>query len=126
MQSGHWRYRPHEKIQVCSAQTLERKGEFPGLNLLIVDEVHQQRQQTLEFIKNNTNDNSLEKFTTLEYEKFRRVVDYMETTIYTEEKLKEGRKDFYNWFTEYDRRRGTDFVSTFPELVDFYNNCKDE
>ena len=53
MQSGHWRYRPHEKIQVCSAQTLERKGEFPGLNLLIVDEVHQQRQQTLEFIKNN-------------------------------------------------------------------------
>ena len=53
MQSGHWRYRPHEKIQVCSAQTLERKGEFPGLNLLIVDEAHQTRQQTMEFIKNN-------------------------------------------------------------------------
>ena len=53
MQSGHWRYRPYEHIQVCSAQTLERRGDFPGLNLLIVDEAHQTRQQTIEFIKNN-------------------------------------------------------------------------
>ena len=53
MQSGHWRYRPHERIQVCSAQTLESKGEFPGLSLLIVDEAHQTRTQTIEFIKNN-------------------------------------------------------------------------
>ena len=53
MQSGHWRYRPYENIQVCSAQTLERRGNFPGLNLLIVDECHQTREQTVEFIKNN-------------------------------------------------------------------------
>lgn len=53
MQSGHWRYRPYERIQVCSAQTLERRGSFPGLQLLIVDEAHQTRQQTIEFIKNN-------------------------------------------------------------------------
>jgi superfamily II DNA or RNA helicase len=53
MQAGHWRYRPYENIQVCSAQTLERRGSFPGLNLLIVDEAHQTREQTMEFIKNN-------------------------------------------------------------------------
>lgn len=53
LQSGHWRYRPYENIQVCSAQTLERRGAFPGLNLLIVDECHQTREQTVEFIKNN-------------------------------------------------------------------------
>ena len=53
MQSGHWRYRPYENIQVCSAQTLEKRGSFPGLNLLIVDECHQTRAQTIEFIKNN-------------------------------------------------------------------------
>ncbi len=53
MQAGHWRYRPYENIQVCSAQTLERRGAFPGLNLLIVDECHQTREQTVEFIKNN-------------------------------------------------------------------------
>jgi superfamily II DNA or RNA helicase len=38
MQSGHWRYRPYENIQVCSAQTLEKRGDFPDLDLLIVDE----------------------------------------------------------------------------------------
>ena len=53
MQSGHWRYRPYENIQVCSAQTLEKRGDFPGLDLLIVDEAHQTRQHTMEFIKNN-------------------------------------------------------------------------
>ncbi len=53
MQADHWRYRPYENIQVCSAQTLERRGEMPGLNLLIVDEAHQTREQTIEFIKQN-------------------------------------------------------------------------
>jgi superfamily II DNA or RNA helicase len=53
LQAGHWRYRPYENIQVCSAQTLEKRGSFPGLNLLIVDEAHQTREQTIKFIKEN-------------------------------------------------------------------------
>ena len=55
LQSGHWRYRPYENIQVCSAQTLEKRGSFPGLSLMIVDECHAMRNQTIEFIKNNPN-----------------------------------------------------------------------
>jgi organic radical activating enzyme len=96
------------------------------MNILPKEEFMPYMHKNLEFIKSNIFDKSPEYFTSLEYEKFRRVVDYMETTVYSEERLKEGRKDFYNWFTEYDRRRGTDFVSTFPELVDFYNSCKNE
>lgn len=53
LQAGHWRYKPYEPIQVCSAQTLEKRGDFPGLDLLVVDECHAQRKQTIEFIKNN-------------------------------------------------------------------------
>ena len=53
LQSGHWRYRPSELIQVCSAQTIEKRGSFPGLSLLIIDEAHNSRAATLEFIKNN-------------------------------------------------------------------------
>lgn len=53
MQAGHWRYRPYERIQVCSAQTLEKRGTFPGLNLLIIDEAHCTRRATVEFIRNN-------------------------------------------------------------------------
>jgi hypothetical protein len=48
----------------------------------------------------------------------------MESAIYTPEKLLEGKRDFFNWFTEYDRRRDTNFVNTFPEMEDFWNLCK--
>lgn len=53
LQAGHWRFRPDRLIQVCSAQTLEKRGTFPNLKLLIVDEAHTTRKQTMEFIKNN-------------------------------------------------------------------------
>jgi len=62
-------------------------------------------------------------FQTMEYEKFRRVHDYMQNTEYDEDKLVEGWTDFYNWFNEYDRRRNTNFLETFPEYEDFYNWC---
>lgn len=52
VQAGHWRRMAHEPIQVCSAQTLEKRGFFPGLRLLIVDEAHCTRQQTIELIRN--------------------------------------------------------------------------
>jgi superfamily II DNA or RNA helicase len=53
MVAGHWRYRPTERIQVCSAQTLERRKELPDLKLLIIDEAHQTRSKTAEFIRKN-------------------------------------------------------------------------
>ena len=53
MQSTHWRYRPHERIQVCSAQTLERRKTFPDINLLIIDECHISRRGVNKFIKDN-------------------------------------------------------------------------
>lgn len=55
LQSGHWRYRPYEWIQICSAQTLERRGKMEDVTLLIIDECHATRKQTTEFIKNNPN-----------------------------------------------------------------------
>lgn len=51
LQSGHWRYRPAEKIQVCSAQTLEARGSFPECDLVIIDECHVQRRDTTEFAR---------------------------------------------------------------------------
>lgn len=53
LQSGHWRYRPSEKIQVCSAQTLEARGSFPDSDLVIIDEAHTQRRDTTEFARNS-------------------------------------------------------------------------
>lgn len=53
MQAGHWRFRPFEKIQVCSAQTLEKRKNTPDIDLLIIDECHVLRRSTVNFLKNH-------------------------------------------------------------------------
>lgn len=78
----------------------------------------------LQFIDDNRDDSDVTKFSDIEYEKFRRVRDYYATTNYDEARILEGQRDFYLWFTEYDRRRGTNFLATFPEMEPFYNRCK--
>lgn len=52
VQAGHWRRQGYEPIQICSAQTLEKRGFFPELQLLIVDECHAMRKETVRLIKN--------------------------------------------------------------------------
>ncbi len=94
------------------------------MNILPKDQFMPYMHSHLQFIKDNLDDKDRTKFSDLEYEKFRRVVDYMQNTTYDEQKLEEGRRDFYQWFTEYDRRRGTDFIKTFPELENFYYECR--
>lgn len=53
MQGSHWRCRPYERIQICSVQTLARRGFPEGLELLIVDECHTVFKAITDFIKNN-------------------------------------------------------------------------
>jgi len=53
IQRDHWRYRPDLPIQVCSAQTLEKREIVPDIDLLIIDECHVQRRGIVELIKNN-------------------------------------------------------------------------
>ena len=93
------------------------------INLLPKDQFMPYLERCLSLMEANADDANKQAFGTLELDKFRRVVKYMETTVYPTGKLLEGRRDFHAWFTEYDRRRGTDFCSTFPELVEFYQDC---
>ena len=53
MQGDHWRFRPMERIQICSAQTLEKRNNFPKPDLLIIDECHVQRKQVIQYIEDN-------------------------------------------------------------------------
>jgi hypothetical protein len=38
--------------------------------------------------------------------------------------VKLQRADFYRFFNEHDKRRKTDFLGTFPEMKEFWNECK--
>lgn len=79
----------------------------------------------LDFIKENIVEEDRTMFSELEYERFRRVRDYFASVQYDADTVRTGRIDFYKWFKEYDRRRGTNFLETFPEMENFWNMCKD-
>jgi hypothetical protein len=88
------------------------------INILTDDFIaHQERQ--LQFIVDNK-----KWFTDVEYEKMLRVTDYMKENPVSKEKIHAGRRDFYSFFTENDKRLGTDLLKTFPEYTEFYNLCK--
>jgi hypothetical protein len=36
-----------------------------------------------------------------------------------------NRKDFVSFVDEHDKRRGTNFLATFPEMEEFYRMCKE-
>lgn len=60
----------------------------------------------------------------LEIIKMKRIYDWMRSD--EENNIKNMRMfNFYNYFRSHDERRGTDFCKTFPELEDFYNQCKE-
>ena len=80
--------------------------------------------ESLKFMEDNVVEGDPTKFSQIEFEKFKRVVDYMESTTYDDDKLAQGRKDFYNWFNTLDERRNTNFLETFPEMANFYNECE--
>lgn len=95
------------------------------MNILPKEEFMPYMHEALKFMEEHVDDSKAEAFTTVEYEKFKRVVDYMSETVYPESKLIEGRRDFYNWFNELDERRDADMLSVFPEYMNFYRLCQE-
>lgn len=93
------------------------------MNILPKEKFMPYMHDHLNFIIDNLDDQDRTKFSELEFEKFKRLVHYMQDTDYPKEKIIEGRKDFYQWFTEYDRRRNTNFIKTFPLLENFFVDC---
>jgi len=60
----------------------------------------------------------------IEYEqiKFNRLKDYVLTKELPDRVLQ--KKNFYRFFREHDRRRGTSFIENFPELAEFWLECQ--
>jgi hypothetical protein len=38
--------------------------------------------------------------------------------------IQRNKADFYKFFSEHDRRRGTDFLNTFPEMTAWWRECE--
>jgi len=68
-------------------------------------------------IKEFTHDNY--GFSNVEIQKIKRIYDYaMGTSVLFD--VEKNRKDFIKFVDQYDGRRGTNFLETFPQLEEFY------
>lgn len=71
-----------------------------------------------------TEETRFKGFKDYELHRLDRDIAWMKNSGLSEQEMQQRRGDFYRFFAEHDRRRGTDFVATFPELTEFWNLCK--
>lgn len=59
-----------------------------------------------------------------EINRMERVYRVFQHHLTTHQDMTRNRKDFVIFIDEHDRRRGTNFLKTFPEMEEFYKMCK--
>jgi organic radical activating enzyme len=90
-----------------------------NLAILTPDYLDLIRQQ-IEFMKSH------EEFYPSEVQKLERVLGVFEPKLLGADLMQNiNRKDFVKFVDEHDRRRATNFSSTFPQMMEFYNMCKE-
>ena len=78
-------------------------------------------EQVIDFMKQNEMTDGFVGFKDYEIQRMERNLAWMRETPAA---LTQQRADFYRFFAEHDRRRGTDFLETFPEMREFWQECK--
>jgi len=105
LDSSYLRYPTHQTVQVLPIEWS--------------DTIFKQIQQ-MDFLGVPLFDSKYIGYSDIEIQKIRRIYDWMESTDQNSSEIKEQRYNFGKYFQEHDKRRGTDFCKTFPELADFY------
>lgn len=97
-----------------------RYPEFLSLNILDDKSKKQFALDVEKLIAERGNFDGLATLSFSEVDQLKRMINFMNTTDPKQELL---RTDFRAFVDEYDRRRGTDFKKTFPNLIEFYSSC---
>ena len=82
-------------------------------------EIHKDNIQYMR--QNSGEDKGLHIFKDFEIQKMLRNLAYWQKNA---DASTQNKKNFYAFFNEHDRRRGTNFQNTFPEMLDFWEECK--
>lgn len=97
-------------------------------SLQILPPVYVKRlQDVVDWMQANmeTADKPFNGFKDYEVQRLQRVVDWMkEGWKLAPEYVKLQRADFYRFFNEHDKRRNTWFLNTFPEMKEFWDECR--
>ena len=108
LDSSYLRYPAHQAVQILPDKW--------------ADNIFRQTQLT-EFMATPNFETRLIGYSDIEVQKLKRIYDWLLSR--DEKDVLEQRKNFYRMFSEHDRRRGTNFIETFPELEEFYKQCEE-
>lgn len=93
---------------------------LPPAYVTILEEVADWMESHLE-----TKDDPFHGFKDYEVQRMRRDIDWMkEGSNLPAEYVKLQRADFYRFFNEHDKRRNTNFEETFPQMLEFWKECR--
>lgn len=97
-------------------------------SLQILPPVYAKRlQDVISWMQANleTPDRPFQGFKDYEVQRLQRVLDWMrEGSKLDREYVTIQRADFFRFFDEHDKRRGTWFLNTFPEMREFWDECR--
>jgi organic radical activating enzyme len=81
-------------------------------------------QETIDWMSTQpeTENNRFNGFKDYEIQRLQRIADQMKSQASNYSPL--WKSDFYKFFNEHDKRRNTNFLKTFPELNEWWNECK--
>ena len=109
LDSSYLRYPQHQTVQI-----LPKKWDKEILK----------QAQVADFLGVPKFDHKYIGYSDIEIHKIKRIYDWKVTNWMDKEKhVKNYQYNFYRYVTEHDKRRGTNFIETFPELESFYNKC---
>ena len=100
-----------------------RNPEFLGIKILD-NSFRQHIEETISFMEDNAGGTNVPGFTGFERSGFKRILGWFDSPT-AKPALVTNRQDFAKYIDEYDKRKGTNFLKTFPEYKDFYNMCKE-
>jgi hypothetical protein len=122
-----WRERFHNEFfdsRITADFTYLRNPSFQAVTILPAD--YQSPMQAIVAQVENHSAAQLGKpwgFSAREVANIRRISEWMKAPL-SPERLARERATFYRFFSEYDRRRGVSFPEIFPEMREFWDECR--
>jgi hypothetical protein len=103
-----------------------RQPAWQSLQILPESYVHQLEELWVWMLKNKENDqHAFNGFKDYEIARLDRDISWMKNGQQLDPaQLIQNKADFFRFFSEHDRRRGTDFLSTFPEMTAWWRECE--
>ena len=115
----HPDYEIHPRQRIWFDIPLLRNPAWQEMRVLPV-EFSKYLIEAIEFMKGNANTDDFVGFYDFEIEKAERNLNiFLDRSNISEEDADNNKKNFVKFFNQHDERRGTDILSTFPELAVF-------